>query len=537
LGEGVSGSVRALAVSGTNVYAGGIFATAGGVSANDIAVWNGSSWSALGTGVTPLYGSYVFALVVSGNNLYVGGSFTNAGGVAVNNIAMWNGSSWSALGSGVGGTGNVYFIPPVRALAVSGNNLYVGGAFTNVGAAAANNIAMWNGSSWSTLAGGVSGKYVKGGFFGNVESLAVSGTNLYVGGVFNSAGNLAANNIAVWNGSTWSALGGGVNGNVGAMTLNGTNLYVGGGFTSAGVVSANDIAIWNGSSWSAMGSGIGTAKDDANGNEYVDSMAVIGTNLFVGGYFGLAGGWKASNIALWQPSAVAALSANFIANPSSGLAPLLVTFTDLSSGVVTNRLWNFGDGTITNVTTPSISHVYQLGTYTVTEVVTGPGGVDASTQMNSISALTAFQNWQSQYFHCTGCPNAQPYADPFGKGMSNTNQYMAGFNPTNSAAYLHVISVVRTNGTNVVVTYLGASGDTTYAGGPTTRTNVLEFTSGTANGSYTNGFWTQVPGQTNILGVGLSINGGTGLGTVTNMTDIGGATNRPSRYYRVRLVP
>ncbi len=537
LGTGVNGYVLALTVSGTNLYVGGWFSSAGGVAANNIAIWNGSSWSALGGGVTGLNGGSVFALAVSGTNLYVGGSFTNAGGVAVNNIAMWNGSSWSALGSGVGGTGNVYFIPPVRALAVSGTNLYVGGSFTNVGSVAANNIAVWNGSSWSTLAGGVSNPYrVKGGFFGNVESLLVSGTNLYAGGIFTSAGGVAANNIAVWNGSTWSALGGGVNGNVGAMTLNGTNLYVGGGFTDAGDVPANDIAVWNGSSWSALGSGIGTANQDANGNEYVESMAMDGTNLLVGGYFSLAGGWKASNIALWQPSAVAAPSASFIANPSSGLAPFPVTFTDLSYGIVTNRLWNFGDGTITNVTTPSVSHVYQLGTYTVTEVVTGPGGVDASTQINSISALTTFQNWQSQYFHCTGCPNAQPDADPFGKGMSNTNQYLAGFNPTSAAACLHVISVARANGTNVVVTYLGASGDTTYTGGPASRTNVLEFTSGTANGSYTNGSWTQVHGQTNILGVGLSINGGTGLGTVTNMTDVGGAANGPSRYYRVRVL-
>jgi PKD repeat protein len=533
LAGGVDGIVLALAVSGTNLYAGGYsFVSAGGVPVNNIAVCNGASWSALGTGVTGLYGGYVLALAVSSNNLYVGGSFTNAGGVAANNIAMWNGSSWSALGSGVG----VAYPDRVTALAVSGTNLYVGGSFTNVGSVAANNIAVWNGSSWSTLAGGVSGRYVKRVLFGNVESLAVSGTNLYVGGGFTTAGGIAANNIAVWNGSTWSALGGGVNGSVGAMLLNGTNLYVGGDFTDAGDVPANDIAVWNGSSWSALGSGIGTAKDDANGNEYVESMAVIGTNLFVGGYFGLAGGWKASNIALWCPSGIAVPSASFIASPSSGLAPLSVTFSDISAGTVTNWLWDFGDGTITNVTTSSVTHVYPLGTYTVTEVVTGPGGVDASTEPNYITALTVFQNWQSQYFHCTGCPNAQPNADPFGKGMSNTNQFLAGFNPTNAAAYLHVISVARTNGTNVVVTYLGASGNTTYSLGIASRTNVLEFTSGTANGSYTNGSWTQVPGQTNILGVGLSVNGGTGLGTVTNMTDVGGAANGPSRYYRVRVL-
>ena len=55
----------------------------------------------------------VSALAVSGSDLYAGGDFTTAGGSAANNIAQWNGSSWSALGSGMNGS--------VYALAVSGS--------------------------------------------------------------------------------------------------------------------------------------------------------------------------------------------------------------------------------------------------------------------------------------------------------------------------------------------------------------------------------------------------------------------------------
>jgi hypothetical protein len=119
--------------------------------------------------------------------------------------------------------------------------------------------------------------------------------------------------------------------------------------------------------------------------------------------------------------------------------------------------------------------------------------------------------------------------DPDGDGLSNLQESMAGFNPTNSAAYLHVISIATT-GSDVKVTYLGANGDSTYTPGITSRTNVLEFTKGTASGSYSNNFTST--GQTNIL------SGGTGLGVVTNMLDSGGATNIPARYYRLRvLVP
>src|SRR6266496_2923142 len=61
---------------------------------------------------------------------YVGGTFTSAGGSAAMNIAKWNGSAWSALGSGLGGgSGNYLF---VYALAVSGSDLYAG-SFTTAG--------------------------------------------------------------------------------------------------------------------------------------------------------------------------------------------------------------------------------------------------------------------------------------------------------------------------------------------------------------------------------------------------------------------
>ncbi len=136
-------------------------------------------------------------------------------------------------------------------------------------------------------------------------------------------------------------------------------------------------------------------------------------------------------------------------------------------------------------------------------------------------------SWALQYGFNPLDPSVANQQAPNGSGFSDLQEYSAGFNPTNPAAYLHVISVVKSN-TNAIVTYLGASGDSTYSPGIASRTNVLEFTVGTGNGSYTNDFAST--GQTNVL------SGGTGLGTVTNMTDFGGATNVPSRYYRVRVL-
>ena len=157
----------------------------------------------------------------------------------------------------------------------------------------------------------------------------------------------------------------------------------------------------------------------------------------------------------------------------------------------------------------------------------------APTNSGASASSNPFTTWQDHYFTSPELGNpafSGPNADPLGKGISNTNQFLAGFNPTSGAAYPHIISIARTNTTDINVIYLGASGDNTYAGGPTLRTNVLEYTTGTANGSYTDNFVST--GQTNVL------SGGSGLGVVANIVDSGGATNKPSRYYRVRvLVP
>src|SRR5438094_8851525 len=119
----MGGDGRVVAVSVIDVYAGGDFLRAGGGLVFRIAKWNGSSWSALGSGMGgfPGYIGAVFALAASGNDIYAGGFFATAGGVDAKDIAKWNGSTWSALGSGV--TGAAY--PFAWSRAESGSDVYV----------------------------------------------------------------------------------------------------------------------------------------------------------------------------------------------------------------------------------------------------------------------------------------------------------------------------------------------------------------------------------------------------------------------------
>src|SRR5206468_1219525 len=142
-----NGNVNAIAVSGNNVYVGGSFTNASGVTANRIAMWDGASWSSLGSGSANGLNGTVLAIAVNGSDVYVGGSFTNAGTTVVRGIAKWDGANWSGLGSGATGTSAA----DIRALAFGGDGkLYCCGRFTNMSGLNASSIARWDGTKWET---------------------------------------------------------------------------------------------------------------------------------------------------------------------------------------------------------------------------------------------------------------------------------------------------------------------------------------------------------------------------------------------------
>ena len=81
-------TARVMCVFNGNLVVGGQFASIGDKTVNGIAAWNGSDWSALGSGIA-VGGSGAYCLTVADNKLYMGGIFEDVGGVTVNNIAVW----------------------------------------------------------------------------------------------------------------------------------------------------------------------------------------------------------------------------------------------------------------------------------------------------------------------------------------------------------------------------------------------------------------------------------------------------------------
>jgi outer membrane protein assembly factor BamB len=299
VGVGVQAGKSVFALSGgagSVLYAGGNFLLAGNLLANRIAQWNGTSWSALGNGVSD---GYVAATAVSGNDLYVGGVFTYAGGVPGPNIGRRTGTTWTTL---LGPNG------PVYAVAVAGNgDVYIGGWFTSVNATPANNIARFRSGVWQALSsGGVNGVN------GPVQAIAVDSLGqVYVGGAFSSAGAASCANIARWVEPVWSALGYGTDAAVAALTIgnNGLDVYAGGYFEEVhnGVswIAANGIAKWASGAWSALGVGVEDLQQVEPGQwvpvpAHVNALAIGGSTLYAGGDFTLAGGQPASRVAAWN---------------------------------------------------------------------------------------------------------------------------------------------------------------------------------------------------------------------------------------------
>jgi PKD repeat protein len=136
--------------------------------------------------------------------------------------------------------------------------------------------------------------------------------------------------------------------------------------------------------WS-FGDGMTTNVGAAGITHIYSTAGTFSVSLTVSGLGGSNTLARNNYIALTNASVTVA---DFVGTPTNGTAPLLVTFTDLSTGTVTNRFWNFGDGSTTNVVTNIVQHTYLLaGTNTVTLIASGPTGVSTNSKPAYISVL------------------------------------------------------------------------------------------------------------------------------------------------------
>jgi hypothetical protein len=237
---GVAGQVNAGAVGPRGeLYVGGAFEFAGEVPARNIAVWDGKTWSALGAGIE----QDVLALSLDrSGKLYV---------ACTHFVSVWNGTAWAMLGKRTS--------EQLIALVVDGAG--------KVYRASQDHVSMWNGSDWAVLANGWEGRQVR--------VMTVDGAGrLYAGGW---AGRNRSSNLAVWDGSQWSSVGGGTDNFISSLAADRTGkLYVGGRFEHAGEAPIQHLAIWADGAWQSGNLGqldphasVDTVRVDPQGGVYV----------------------------------------------------------------------------------------------------------------------------------------------------------------------------------------------------------------------------------------------------------------------------
>jgi len=345
-------------LSGGSVYMGASgITTAGGSSRYAINLGGGTvgayqSWaSSLNLNLTNLSGSVTFdtaantitlsgtlsgtggltkagsgMLELSGANSYAGATTVNAGTLRLDMA----GSRLGVLRVANGAVLNLNF---------SGTNT-VTGLYTN-------NVALPTGVyNASNLPGFITGT----GVLKNIPAWAVSPASYNFGSVI--TGTLAQASFTFTNGS--------------GITVNGTASVSTAGYS---IISGSPFSVAAGSTATVTVQFAPTTN-----STYIDTVQ-------------FASGLQTINVPLTGiGSGLATPEADFTGTPVLGIAPLPVTFVDASSGGITNRFWDFGDGTTTNTTVTTLQHTYtSAGRWTVTLKASNPLGISTNIKPAYIS--------------------------------------------------------------------------------------------------------------------------------------------------------
>lgn len=230
-------SELAIAADGA-VIAAGFFTQANGVIAPYVARHDGTAWQSLGGGTDHPVRTVD---VLPNGDVVIAGDFGRAGVVTTGDVARWNGSQWSPMP----------WLQPIINAITHGPSGEIYAAHGDPGSGHYS-VARSTGGAWTEI---VDHPYCNG----RVAAIAVMPNgDVVAGGAFSAVGSRAANFVARWNGTSWSALGGGMNLDVHKLrVLANGDLVAGGAFTMAGGTPAPYVARWNGTSWSALGAGPG----------------------------------------------------------------------------------------------------------------------------------------------------------------------------------------------------------------------------------------------------------------------------------------
>ena len=372
---GADAYVYDLTVFRGELIAAGRFRQIGGVPANCVARFDGTTWRALGEGVQrvdalgqPATDAWVENLFEYQGDLIIVGRFTHANGLATPYVARWDGETFHPMGGGTNSR--------IAAIASNDGALVVGGFFSHADGVVVNRVSSWGGSGWSPMergfSAGVTALYefrgelwagglfmltgtrparcvarwadglwmgVEPGFVSNsplepavVFNFAEHAGELYAVGQFHRWGDSArVTGIARWSEDAWVAVGAGLSTSGGSswgtnLTTFRDELVVVGYMERAGGEIVNNIAAFDGERWAPVG--LGT-------NAEIKSCTAFGDELYIAGLFTRAGPYPAHHLAVWTPEKtpppITQLQLRVFPNPTWNAATI---HTELLDGAV-----------------------------------------------------------------------------------------------------------------------------------------------------------------------------------------------------------
>jgi PKD repeat protein len=467
--------------------------------------YTGSSWTKYTTGNSGLAGNNCLTVATQSTTIWIG---TYANGVSKYDGTTW--TTYTSANSGlannrvldavVDGSGNKWFAT------LTGANKYDGttwAKYTTANSGLANNsvkaVAVApNGDIWFGTAGGVNKfngsswmTYTTVQGLGENDTSAIdvasdgtvwaghtgSGVSKFPGStpwtVYTTSNGLANNNVngIDTEGTTvvWFATGGGGISKLEIAAINPPVADFSGSPTSGNVpltvnftdTSTNTPTSW---SWTFGDSGTSTAQNPSHQYQNAGTYTVSLTVTAAGGTDTET---KTNYITV---SDVAAPVANFHGLPTSGTSPLMVNFTDTSTGSITAWSWTFGDSGTSTQQNPS--HQYaSAGTYTVSLMVMGPVGSDIKTNTNYILVNDPLATVANFY----GSPTSGGYSLPVSftdQSAGNITSWSWSFGDSGTASVRNPLHIYQAQGSYTVsLTVNGPNGSDVE-----TKTNYITVT-------------------------------------------------------------
>ena len=243
---------------------------------NGVARWDGENWEAVGESVSGVNKFTIFQ-----DELYMMGAFEQVGDEPIRTIAKWDGQKWVDLKF-------PFFTEPgsssIGAAIEHQGALYVGGNFRNEDQTVVD-IARFDGENWYPVGSGTQD------FVDVVSSFAVFQGELYAAGGFSNTGSAG---IMKLQDGDWTDVGGGIGnstGGVSEMLVHQEKLYVFGLFSTVGDdITAHNLASWDGKEWCGFTQGM---------NSKFGEVVWYKDHFIVSGGFDSIDGSPIQNIAKW----------------------------------------------------------------------------------------------------------------------------------------------------------------------------------------------------------------------------------------------